>query len=75
MSEEIQDKTGVTRRGFLGLASLGVVTLSSLTVLAGALRLIKPNVHYEESKKFNIGKPENFPVGTITAPGFPPSRE
>ncbi len=58
-------KNWITRRGFLGLASLGVVILSSLTVLAGILRLIKPSVYYEESKKFKIGKPGNFPVGLV----------
>ncbi|MBW1842150.1 MAG: ubiquinol-cytochrome c reductase iron-sulfur subunit [Deltaproteobacteria bacterium] len=65
MRDEKQDKAGVSRRDFLGLASAGAVILSSLTALAGILRIAKPDVHYEESKKFKIGKPENFPVGTI----------
>jgi len=65
MRDEKQDKAGVSRRDFLGLASAGAVILSSLTALAGILRITKPDVHYEESKKFKIGKPENFPVGTI----------
>jgi cytochrome b6-f complex iron-sulfur subunit len=65
MSDERQDKAKVSRRDFLGLASAGAVILSSLTALAGILRITKPDVHYEESKKFKIGKPENFPVGTI----------
>ncbi len=66
MSNKTQEKeTGVSRRNFLGLASIGAIVLSSLIALAGILRLSKPNVYYEESKKFNIGKPEDFPVGTI----------
>lgn len=65
MSDETQDKAGVSRRDFLGLASLGAVVLSSLTLLAGVLRLTKPNVHYEESRRFKIGKPESFPVGAV----------
>lgn len=65
MGDVTKDNAGVSRRSFLGLASLGAVILSSLTVLAGALRLTKPNVYYEESKKFKIGKPENFPVGVV----------
>ena len=65
MGDENQDNAVVSRRSFLGLASLGAVLLSSLTVLAGALRLTKPNVYYEESKKFKIGIPENFPVGVV----------
>lgn len=65
MSSEAHDKEGVTRRDFLGLASLGAVILSSLAVLAGIFRMSKPNVRYEESTRFKIGKPENFPVGTV----------
>ncbi len=65
MGDVTKDNAGVSRRSFLGLASLGAVILSSLTALAGVLRLTKPNVYYEESKKFKIGKPENFPVGVV----------
>lgn len=65
MCNEIQDKAGVSRRDFLGLAALGTLILSSLTVLAGIFRMTKADVHYEESKKFKIGKPENFPVGAV----------
>ena len=65
MRDEKQDKAGVSRRDFLGLASAGAVILSSLTALAGILRIAKPDVHYEESQKFKIGKPENFQVGII----------
>jgi cytochrome b6-f complex iron-sulfur subunit len=65
MSDETQDKAGTSRREFLGLASLGTVILSSFTVVAGVLRMTKPSVHYEESRKFKIGKPENFPIGTV----------
>jgi cytochrome b6-f complex iron-sulfur subunit len=65
MSEQIQDKAAVSRRDFLGLASAGAVILSSLVALAGMLRIPKPNVIYEESQKFKIGKPENFPVGSV----------
>jgi cytochrome b6-f complex iron-sulfur subunit len=66
MSDKTQEKGGVSRRDFLGLASLGAVILSSLTILLGMIRMPKPNVLYEESQKFKIGKPENFPVGTVT---------
>ncbi len=65
MSNEAGDNKELSRRDFLGLASLGAIILSSLTVLMGMLRIPKPNVHYEESSRFKIGKPENFPVGTV----------
>ena len=60
-----KDKEGISRRNFLGLASLWAVVLSSLTVLAGLFRMSKADVYYEESKKFKIGKPRDFPVGTV----------
>ncbi len=63
MSNETQDKNGTSRRGFLGLATITAVLLSSITALAGALRLFKPNVYYEESRQFKIGTPANYPVG------------
>lgn len=65
MLEVTKFKKWISRRDFLGLASLGAVILSSFTALAGILRLTKPNVYYEESQKFKIGKPENFPVGLV----------
>ena len=65
MSKETHDKEGVSRRDFLGLASISAVILSSLAVIAGIFRMTKADVHYEESRKFKIGKPEEFPVGTI----------
>ncbi len=65
MSDETQENAGVSRRDFLGLASVGAVILSSLTAVAGMLRIPKPNVLYEESQKFKIGKPDNFSVGTV----------
>lgn len=67
MSSDTQDtdKTGVTRRDFLGWASLGAVALTALSVFAGIFRMSKPTVRYEEATKFKIGKPESFPVGTV----------
>jgi cytochrome b6-f complex iron-sulfur subunit len=65
MRNEPRDKEGMSRRDFLGLASMGAVILSSLTILAGIFRMTKADVHYEESRKFKIGKPEEFPVGTL----------
>lgn len=60
-----RESSQVSRRGFLGLVSVGTVLLSFLAVLAGLLRLVKPNVFYEESRKIKIGVPAEFPVGMI----------
>jgi cytochrome b6-f complex iron-sulfur subunit len=65
VSSEIKENPEVSRRDFLGLAAFGAAILSSLGALWGMLRIFKPNVYYEESLKFKIGKPENFPEGTI----------
>ncbi len=65
MSNETHEKEGVSRRDFLGLASIGAVILSSLAVIAGIFRMTKADVYYEESRKFKIGKPEEFPAGTV----------
>jgi len=64
MSDKTRDKGGVTRRDFLGMAAFGSAILASLGALAGSLRFVKADVYSEESKKFKIGKIENFPVGT-----------
>lgn len=60
-----RESSQVSRRGFLGLVSVGTVLLSFLAVLVGLLRLVKPNVFYEESRKIKIGVPAEFPVGMI----------
>lgn len=65
MSSEAKSKTEITRRDFLGLASLWAAILPTLAMLGGVFRLIKPNVRYEESARFKIGTAENFPVGTV----------
>ncbi len=65
MGDKTGDKDGISRRGFLGMAALWAVILSSLTLLAGIFRMSKADVYYEESRRFKIGKPESFPVGTV----------
>lgn len=65
MSSEAKSKAEITRRDFLGLASLWAAILPTLAMLGGVFRLIKPNVRYEESSRFKIGTAENFPVGTV----------
>ena len=65
MNSETRDKAVVSRRDFLGTASLGMVVLSALSLFAGIFRMSKANVRYEEATKFKIGTAENFPVGTV----------
>lgn len=65
MDKEYEEKGKVSRRDFLSIAAFGTAILSALGVLAGSLRLIRSNVYYKESKRFKIGRVENFPVGTF----------
>lgn len=65
MSKGNRDNEGVSRRDFLGLAAFGTAILALLGALAGALRFVKSDAYSEESKKFKIGKIENFPLGTM----------
>jgi cytochrome b6-f complex iron-sulfur subunit len=66
VSNEIREQADVSRRDFLGLATVGTVVMSMLAMFAGIFRMSKPNVRFEEATKFKIGKPENFPVGMVT---------
>jgi len=55
-----------SRREFLiglGWASL-LGTLGSM--VAGAVRFLTPNVLFEPPRAFKIGKPEDYPVGSVT---------
>jgi len=65
MNTGTPEKKKVSRRDFLGLASMWAAIISLFTVTLGMLRMTKANVYYEEANKFKIGKPEEFPIGTI----------
>ncbi len=65
MSEKTPRKDGVSRRDILGLASMGAAIVSFFVVMGGIFKMTKASVHYEESLKFKIGKPDEFPTGTV----------
>ena len=65
MSNKTNEKKEVSRRDFLGLASIGMAILASIPIIGGAFRMVKANVRYEESTKFKIGMIEDFPVGSV----------
>jgi Rieske Fe-S protein len=65
VSIEADDTSEVTRREFLGKATLGGAVLAAFGVIAGIFRMTKPTVRYEEATRFKIGKPESFPAGTV----------
>ncbi len=59
------EKEEVNRRDFLGLAGIWSACLAILLSLVGMLRLPKPRVSPEASSIFRIGKPDDFPNGTV----------
>ena len=59
------EKEEVTRRDFLGLAGLWSAFLAILISTIGMLRLPRPRVSPEASSIFRVGKPTDFPPGTI----------
>jgi cytochrome b6-f complex iron-sulfur subunit len=53
----------VPRRDFLNLAGLWAAGIAIFGSLLGMVRLAKPSVLPEASKRFRIGRPEDFAVG------------
>jgi len=62
MSERVNEQTQ-SRRGFLGLVSVGTAGLALGTALAGMVRLVKPRVLPEAASRFSIGAPSEFLAG------------
>ena len=56
----------VTRRSFLSMASLASFVAATLTAVAGMLRLPKPAVLPGPVRRFKVGFPEQFAVGSET---------
>jgi len=56
----------VTRRSFLSMASLGSFLAAAATAMAGMLRLPNPAVLPGPMRRFKVGHPEQFSVGTET---------
>jgi cytochrome b6-f complex iron-sulfur subunit len=62
MSERVNEPAQ-SRRGFLGLVSVGTAGLALVTALSGMVRLVKPRVLPEAASRFSIGPPSEFPAG------------
>ena len=61
------DPPAVNRRSFLSLASLGTFFAAIGTAVAGILRLPNPAVLPGPVRRFKLGPPEQFAMGTETA--------
>lgn len=62
--ERITEKK-ITRRDFLGLAGIWAAFIAISLSLIGIFRLPRPRVLPEASTLYRIGKPSDFPPGTI----------
>ena len=60
------DQPRVSRRSFLSLASVGSFFAALSVALAGVLRLPKPTVLPGPVRRYKIGLPEQFAVGSET---------
>ena len=61
------DPPALNRRSFLSFASLGTFFAAIGTAVAGMLRLPNPAVLPGPVRRFKLGPPEQFAVGTETA--------
>jgi cytochrome b6-f complex iron-sulfur subunit len=52
------------RRDFLGLAGIWAAGIAILGSILGMIRLPAPSVLPEAGRRFRIGRPEEFPIGT-----------
>ena len=60
------DAPPVTRRSFLSFAALGSFFAATATAVAGMLRLPKPAVLPGPVRRFKVGQPDQFAIGTET---------
>lgn len=60
------DPPRVTRRNFLSLAAIGSFLAATATAVAGMLRLPKPAALPGPVRRFKVGHPEQFSMGTET---------
>ena len=58
------EKQGISRRDFLTKGALAAFTAAGIGALVGAGALSKPTVSPGPSRKYKLGEPSEFPVGT-----------
>jgi cytochrome b6-f complex iron-sulfur subunit len=63
------DQPEVNRRSFLSLSAIGSFLAALAVAAAGALRLPNPTVLPGPARRYKIGPPERYPVGSQTAMG------
>lgn len=65
MSDETE-KNGISRREFLTKGALASFFVATAGAVVGAVALPKPAVSPGPTRRYKLGAPEEFPVGTAT---------
>jgi len=66
MAEETQKKDDVNRRQFFVKLGLGSLSIAAAGTAAFAYQYLEPNVLFEPSPVVNAGKPDRYPLGSVT---------
>ncbi|MEK7407541.1 MAG: Rieske (2Fe-2S) protein [Acidobacteriota bacterium] len=67
MDDQDKSQTGSERRRFLWLSGLGALGAASAGGAAVLLDFVHPKVLFEPPTTFRVGRPEDFPVNSVTA--------
>ncbi|MGB8065971.1 MAG: Rieske 2Fe-2S domain-containing protein [Candidatus Sulfotelmatobacter sp.] len=66
MAEETKKIDDVNRRQFFMKLGLGSLSIAAAGTAAFAYQYLEPNVLYEPSPVVNEGKPDRYPLGSVT---------
>jgi cytochrome b6-f complex iron-sulfur subunit len=66
MADEIKTTDDVNRRQFFLKLGLGSLSIAAAGTAAFAYQYLDPNVLYEPSPVVNAGKPDRYPLGSVT---------
>lgn len=63
------DERLLRRRRFLGMLGAGALGSAGLGTLVAALEYLRPNVLFEEARRFIVGRPQELPLGAVRVLG------
>jgi|SRR5690348_14893430 len=66
MPDETKKTEDVNRRQFFAKLGLGSLSIAAVGTAAFSYQFLEPNVLYEPSPVVNAGKPDRYPLGSVT---------
>jgi cytochrome b6-f complex iron-sulfur subunit len=66
MADEIKQTDDVNRRQFFMRLGLGSLSIAAVGTAAFSYQFLEPNVLYEPSPVVNAGKPDRYPLDSVT---------